>query len=1112
MVFDPQGMLGTNSQRVSAELKKSAKDGASVYVAIIPDTGSLSAKQWALDSLEKSHAPKESYLLEIIPSSGQLWYLATPGPHARLSEDEVASVAIDTVVPALNEGNMAKAVTSFNQTIQSRSRDASGAPLWLLIVLGVLLGAAILALIAWIRRRKERARAPQSVPPDGMDRMNTSPQSPRITPYPSARPDAEYVAQEKAIRPMPDSSRPNKKRRFFARKADDEGYASSFEGSETYGAPADDIWSRPAPGVPEAPASRHGHAPAPAPQTNDGLTSAMRQAGVTDERLLNRVAAAQAQQQAQMPPRGQQEWGSRPTPMQQDPRRQQQWEAHQQAPMNAPQHQQGWQTQPYPPQQPHQQAPQQPDWQGQQPTQPRYSNDPLPRQPREAGPDGTRYIELAPARSDHMHRPDAAEPPAAQRPAAGYEWQQRVHEGQRREGRYPEAASGHQQPQRDPRAEHYPRQRGAADPYASQMMEQPHRQSAGTGRPHQQAPHEDGYRPQRPRPVREERHAQDFRGERHPVQRPAPLHDERQTQAPQDDRYASQRPVPTRDERHGYTGQQRQIQQPSRYSAQMDRPDSVRERVTHTEASTASRPVRRQYQTPATSATPRTRQVEPAPQAPQRPSRVPAIPPLRSAARPEPSVDELAQTYLDQMVEAAAHTGMTPHQADRMRELLADAARHMAEEEAGMAAAAAAPAPEPFDVEAATREARERAQAEMEARRAERARAEQERREAEEAERLERARRARVEADAARRAEAQARERAQADARKAAEEQRRRNEAEAERRRAEAQARAEHRARQAQAASNQLPAAPEAPATSQPPARPQRFAQALREADTLCRATEGSLEVVKVQFGNSHTQSYAQALAQARRAVTEGLDLFADAQLNQHPLTDNGYLEMLSDAVTALREQAARFATWRHAESSVDDIAADLEEFFLEAESGLSQTDQVLALIEPYQPSHVALLANDVNQAYDHLNQARSLLGQARSASDQREASSLTQRAERAVLDAVLVGHRVEDWKEYARNQRTRDAAADADTALKYSTEAVVCYMAALDDFMSLHRSRVSLAARTMLMLANKTLTRVDAIGSSDPERALRLIDQAEQQAEQADRLATAALENNNRR
>ncbi|MBD3690013.1 hypothetical protein H8R18_02195 [Nanchangia anserum] len=407
-----------------------------------------------------------------------------------------------------------------------------------------------------------------------------------------------------------------------------------------------------------------------------------------------------------------------------------------------------------------------------------------------------------------------------------------------------------------------------------------------------------------------------------------------------------------------------------------------------------------------------------------------------------------------------------------------------------------APAPE-FDAAHTEARARQQAQAELAERRRERERHAREAAEAEEARRTRQIQLARAEAEQRRLAEAKTRAAAEAEARQTAEAQRQRRLVEEERR---------NRERAAIATSQSAP-------TEEPAAHeemtPRRFARKLREADSLCRGCDGLLEVVTIQFGLDHTQTYARALAHARAVVTEGLGLFADAQINHKPLPGEDYRVSLDEACARLREESLRFAGWRHADSSVEDIVADLEPFIEQAERGLARAGDVAEAMTEVQPQHADVLLEDARMAAGQLSQARDLLDQARRASAEGEAErtpDLTQRGEHAILAAVLVAHRVDDWDEYVGNQRTREVAADSATALRFSLQAVSCYLAALEDFISLHRARVSLAARTMLMLAADTLTRVEELAPTDPDAALRLIDQAEQQAEQADRLALSAL------
>ncbi|MDO4612576.1 MAG: TPM domain-containing protein [Actinomycetaceae bacterium] len=916
-IYDPNKILGANLKRVDAALTSAAKDGASVYVAIVKDTASSTAQQWSLDTLKKSDAPSESYLLLIIPTDKQMWYLATPGPNARLAYADLSSLAVDTVVPALNSGNISQAVTAFNDAVQKASSESAGWPLWALILVGIALGTLILGVVYLLRRRR-RAPAPSTPAPATSPPLEGEVMPPLShTPRPIEEEDRPLMA---------DARKPKKKRRFFARRDDD-----AF-GIDAPQAPATaDMWSN------------------GAQESRDDLTQALLDAGITDPDLLARVdAAAGSARRRPASPAAREAAGQR-----------------------------------------------------RQPPLPRQ-----PRSPRQGADTRARLIEL----DDEAPRREARSPKRRD-PREEYAWQTHMRNGRDRSPQ-PGARYGEEERDRYSYESTQPRQR----PYA------------------------------RTRPVgydghERREHPRTDSASRQPASRPRPNARDRR-----EDTFDAARPTSVREARAPRMG-----------SAESNR---------------------RRYLSPATSSVPRISERE--------------ITKAHDEAEHSFDIEAATERYLDQMTRAAATTGMTPQQVELMRSSLDDAARKMAMSEAE----SYAKVEEDDDIETI---ARREAEAELEQRRAERARAERERREAEERARAREADRARREAEERARVEAEARSRAEEEARQAAAEQRRRREAEAERQRELREAR-----RRMDTESRGLPAAP-APRRS--PAQPQRFAHALREADTLCRTREGALEVVQLQFGKDNTAAYAKALAQARRVVTEGLEMFADAQLNKRPLSDDGYLAHLADAVDNLRDQAERFAGWRHSDSEVDDVVADLEEFFAEAERGLTQLRKVVALIESSQPDHADALEEDADRAEGLLAQARDLIDQARDADaegDRGAAAEATEKAERCVLDAVLVAHRIEDWNAYAHAQRTRDAAADLDTGLRYTTEAVVCYMAALEDFISLHRGEISLAARTMLMLANRTLTRADHI--EDPGRALRLVEQAEQQAEQANRLALGSL------
>lgn len=123
-------------------------------------------------------------------------------------------------------------------------------------------------------------------------------------------------------------------------------------------------------------------------------------------------------------------------------------------------------------------------------------------------------------------------------------------------------------------------------------------------------------------------------------------------------------------------------------------------------------------------------------------------------------------------------------------------------------------------------------------------------------------------------------------------------------------------------------------------------------------------------------------------------------------------------------------------------------------------------------------------------------------AGEENEVLKATVRTENLLLQAQKIARQA-----HAEEAALR-AAAKVETALTFAekveplSEQVAILMAAVDDYIGVHTAKVGVAARTMLDLANRTLTRLDQPGSHDPQEALRLLQRAQQQTEQALRLA----------
>lgn len=73
------------------------------------------------------------------------------------------------VVPALNEGNTAHAIESFNTAVQHRLASQLGLATWALAVGSLLLGAVIVGLVAWRRKARRGSPAVACVPAPHLD-------------------------------------------------------------------------------------------------------------------------------------------------------------------------------------------------------------------------------------------------------------------------------------------------------------------------------------------------------------------------------------------------------------------------------------------------------------------------------------------------------------------------------------------------------------------------------------------------------------------------------------------------------------------------------------------------------------------------------------------------------------------------------------------------------------------------------------------------------------------------------------------------------------------------------------------------------------------------------
>ncbi|MDO5746497.1 MAG: hypothetical protein Q4P66_04995 [Actinomycetaceae bacterium] len=344
---------------------------------------------------------------------------------------------------------------------------------------------------------------------------------------------------------------------------------------------------------------------------------------------------------------------------------------------------------------------------------------------------------------------------------------------------------------------------------------------------------------------------------------------------------------------------------------------------------------------------------------------------------------------------------------------------------------------------------------------------------------------------------------------------------------------AAHRAHQAKrfaTADNKPLSAPASPArapqnqdtqTAQPSPLTQ-FTRRLREADDMIRQSRKDLEIAQGRFGKAHTAPFAAAIVEAHNAVRAGFDEFAQAQLESRPAQVGTVFDTIDAPLKQLRSQVEQFVKMRHEQTSVSDISADLRPRFNSAQRILKQARGIIARLSiSTSPDQLHLITADVTHGENLLKAAEQKLTQAEQADEAHQddkVTTLTRQAERCILEATAAAQRLGDYDAYVRAQQVRLASPQGDdldsvrARLEKTLEAVILYMATVDDFIDIRTGQIGVAARTMLVQANNTLSRADDIYDSDPVQALHYVEQAEQLSIQAQRLASQDVERRNKK
>ena len=283
------------------------------------------------------------------------------------------------------------------------------------------------------------------------------------------------------------------------------------------------------------------------------------------------------------------------------------------------------------------------------------------------------------------------------------------------------------------------------------------------------------------------------------------------------------------------------------------------------------------------------------------------------------------------------------------------------------------------------------------------------------------------------------------------------------------------------------------------------FTKVLRQADSWTRKGASKLALAQQRVGKTVTQPFALALVRAQDSVRDAFAEFATAQLQSRPIDQQIVAGNLPGPLRELRDQITHFTNLYHQQTPLNEILAGFEREIVSCREELVRCRLIVERIQNVDPQKATRIGGDVMGAHKLLSRAQNLIEDAKTmdrAGQENEVLKATVRTENLLLQAQKIVRQA-----HAEEAALR-AAAKVEAALTFAekveplSEQVAILMAAVDDYIGVHTAKVGVAARTMLDLANRTLTRLDQPGSHDPQEALRLLQRAQQQTEQALRLA----------
>lgn len=283
------------------------------------------------------------------------------------------------------------------------------------------------------------------------------------------------------------------------------------------------------------------------------------------------------------------------------------------------------------------------------------------------------------------------------------------------------------------------------------------------------------------------------------------------------------------------------------------------------------------------------------------------------------------------------------------------------------------------------------------------------------------------------------------------------------------------------------------------------FTKVLRQADSWARKGASKLTLAQQRAGKTVTQPFALALVRAQDSVRAAFGEFATAQLQSRPIDQQIVAGNLPGPLRELRDQITHFTNLYHQQTPLNEILLRFEREIVTCREDLFRCRLIVERIQNVDPQKATRIGNDVMGAHKLLSRAQNLIEDAKArerAGQENEVLKATVRTENLLLQAQKIARQAHAEEAALRAGAKVEAALTFAEKVEPLSEQVAILMAAVDDYIGVHTAKVGVAARTMLDLANRTLTRLDQPGNHDPQEALRLLQRAQQQTEQALRLA----------